>query len=84
MSDCKRRKGESFEQFFRRVKQGWKLSGKILQVRKIKVFVPKKSKNMRKERKVTHTKMQAKKAYLQKIGRLPQDDRNRGRGGRKR
>lgn len=79
MSDCKRRKGESFEQFFRRVKQSWKMSGKILQVRKVQVFTPKKSKNFRKNRKAAFVNMQAKKAYLQKTGKLPKDERGSGR-----
>ncbi|MBT4153627.1 MAG: hypothetical protein HOE53_03165 [Candidatus Magasanikbacteria bacterium] len=70
MSDVKRKKGESFEQFFRRVKQGWKLSGRILQVRKVKVFLPKKSKNVQKMSAVKKAAKQSKQAYLQKIGKM--------------
>ena len=75
MSDVKRKKGESFEQFFRRVKQGWRLSGKILQVRKIRVFIPKISKNVRKTNTVNRQKIQSKTAYLQKIGKMPKEEK---------
>ena len=74
VSDCKRKKGESFEQFFRRVKQGWKLSGKVLQVRKVQFFEEKKRKNVRQKLKVRGTHLAQRKAYLQKIGKLPKDE----------
>ncbi|PIT86866.1 MAG: hypothetical protein COU33_00795 [Candidatus Magasanikbacteria bacterium CG10_big_fil_rev_8_21_14_0_10_43_6] len=80
MSDIKRKKNESFEAFFRRVKQQWLRSGKILQVRKVKFFTKKKSKNEQRKQAVQHSKMVSKTKYLQKTGKLPpEDDRKHGR-----
>ena len=77
VSEIKRKKNESFEAFFRRVKQGWLKSGKILQAKKIKFFVPKKSKGVQKKHAVQSSKIQSKTRYLQKIGKLPPDDKKR-------
>lgn len=74
MSELKRKKGESFEGFMRRVKRQWKMSGKILQARKIQFFMPKKSKNVKRKQAVTKSAKASKTAYLQKIGRLPEED----------
>jgi ribosomal protein S21 len=77
VSDIKRKKNESFEAFFRRVKQQWLRSGKILQVRKVKFFTKKKSKNEQRKRAVGHSKIVSKTKYLQKTGKLPPDDDKR-------
>ncbi len=79
MSDVKRKKGESFEQFFRRVKQGWKLSGCILQVRKNQVFESKKSKNVQRNYAVTKAAKISKESYLQKIGKMARPEPRFGR-----
>ncbi len=74
MSEVKRKKGESFEAFIRRVKNQWRSSGRILQAKKIQYFVPKKSKNVQKTHAVSRAKKHSKTAYLRKIGRLQDTD----------
>lgn len=74
MSEIKRKKGESFEAFIRRVKRRWQQSGKILQARKIKYFEPGKSKNMQKRSTVSRLQKYSKIEYLRKVGRLPAEE----------
>ena len=74
MSEIKRKKGESFEAFIRRVKRRWQQSGKILQARKIRYFEPGKSKNMQKKSKVGLLQKYSKIEYLRKVGRLPAEE----------
>lgn len=74
VSELKRKKGESFEAFIRRVKNQQKMSGKILQAKKIQFFESKKSKNVKKNLTVKKLKDQQKTAYLQKTGRLPVEE----------
>ncbi|PIR74596.1 MAG: hypothetical protein COU35_01815 [Candidatus Magasanikbacteria bacterium CG10_big_fil_rev_8_21_14_0_10_47_10] len=74
MSEVKRKKNESFEAFFRRVKQQWMRSGKVLQVRKVQHFSKDKSKNVSRKQAVAYAKVQSKTAYLRKIGRLPEEE----------
>ena len=82
MSELKRKKGESFESFIRRVKQQWQRSGKLLQARKVQFFIPNQSKNMRRTSAVARAKMASKMNYLRKIGRLPAEEVPRGRNSR--
>ena len=85
MSDIKRKKNESFEGFFRRVKQEWIRSGKILQVRKIRFYTKKQSKNEQRKQAVQHSKIVSKTKYLQKTGKLPpDDDKRRSKKGKRR
>lgn len=74
VSEIKRKKNESFEAFFRRVKTQWQRSGKILQAKKIQFFTPKKSKNSRRKFTVGKVQMIAKTNYLRKIGKLPEEE----------
>jgi ribosomal protein S21 len=74
VSEIKRRKGESFDSFIRRVKQRWLQSGKILQARKVQFFEEKKSKNVRHDQKVDKIQRVAKREYLRKVGRLPAEE----------
>ena len=74
MSEIKRKKGESFEAFIRRVKRRWQQSGKLLQARKIQYFEPSKSKNMQKRSKVNSLQKYSKIEYLRKVGRLPAEE----------
>ncbi len=74
MSEVKRKKGESFEAFMRRVKRQWQQSGKILQVKKIQFHIPQKSKNVQRKYAIKKAKMVAKTNYLRKIGKLPADE----------
>ncbi len=74
MSELKRRKGESFEGFIRRVKRQWLRSGKLLQAKKIQFYSPKKSKNLQRKNTVKKAKLISKTNYLRKIGKLPPED----------
>lgn len=74
MSEIKRRKGESFESFIRRVKRRWLQSGKLLEARKVQFFTEKKSKNLRKKKKVEFLQKVSKTNYLRKTGRLPAEE----------
>ncbi|HYE59798.1 MAG TPA: 30S ribosomal protein S21 [Candidatus Kapabacteria bacterium] len=73
MSEVKRKKGESFEGFMRRVKRQWQQSGKILQVKKIQFFESPKSKNVKRKHAVARIRKTSKLNYLRKIGKLPPD-----------
>lgn len=74
MSEIKRKKGESFEAYIRRVKRRWMESGKLLQARKIQFFVPSKSKNLQKNQAVQRSQKVSKINYLRKIGKLPPEE----------
>lgn len=74
MSEVKRKKGESFEAFMRRTKKRWQQSGKLLQARKVQFYLPEKSKNLQKKKKVEYLQKVSKLNYLRKIGRLPAEE----------
>jgi len=74
VSEIKRKKGESFEGFMRRVKQQWQRSGKILQARKVQYFLPSKSKNVERKQAVSRAKLISKINYLKKVGKLPEEE----------
>lgn len=74
MSDIKRKKGESFEAFMRRVKRRWQQSGKLLQARKVQFHIPEKSKHLQKKKKVEFLQKVSKLNYLRKIGKLPPEE----------
>jgi ribosomal protein S21 len=81
VSEIKRRKGESFEAFLRRVKRRWQQSGKLLQARKIQYFEPAKNRNARRKSAIRRTEIVSKMEYLRKIGKLPEEEQfghNRG------
>jgi len=79
VSEVKRRKGESFEAFMRRVKRQWQSSGKLLQAKKVKYFEPGKSKNVKRKQAVSYAKSVSKTNYLRKVGKLPPEEERRGR-----
>ncbi len=74
MSEIKRKRGESFESFIRRVKRRWQQSGKLLQARKVRFYEDKKSKNLQKIKRVELLQRVSKLTYLRKIGRLPAEE----------
>ena len=80
MSEVKRRRGESFEGFMRRVKRQWQQSGRLLQIRKDQFFIQKKSKTVKREQAVVRVKKLAKREYLRKIGKLPEEEKDRRAG----
>ena len=78
MSELKRKKGESFEGFIRRVKRQWQKSGKLLQAKKIQFYIPKKSKNLERKYAIGKFKLISKLNYLRKIGKLPPEEEKFG------
>lgn len=74
MSELKRKRGESFEGFIRRVKRQWQRSGKLIQAKKIQFYTPKKSKNLQRMQSVAKAKQVSKENYLRKIGKLPAEE----------
>lgn len=74
VSEIKRKKNESFEAFFRRVKTQWQKSGKILQAKKIQYFMSKPSRNSRRNYAIDKAHMIAKTNYLRKMGRLSEEE----------
>lgn len=74
MSELKRKRGESFEGFVRRVKRQWQRSGKLIQAKKIQYYTPKKSKNLQNKKAVKKVKLASKETYLRKIGKLPLEE----------
>ncbi|HLD31314.1 MAG TPA: hypothetical protein VJB37_00230 [Patescibacteria group bacterium] len=75
MSEIKRRKGESFEAYMRRIKRRWQQSGKLLQARKVQFFNPNESKNVTRKNTVKRLQMVSKLNYLRKTGKLPKEDK---------
>ena len=73
MSEIKRKRGESFESFIRRVKRAGAVR-KLLQARKVQYFEDKKSKNLRSKKRVELLHKVSKTNYLRKIGRLPAEE----------
>ncbi len=71
MSEIKRKNGESFEGFMRRVKQQWLRSGKLLEVRKGQYFEAKPNKNQRHKETVARVKRTTQLKRLERAGKLP-------------
>jgi len=74
MSEVRRRKGESFEAFFRRTKRLTQRSGKLLQAKKNRFFARKPGKNVQHTSALARVEKTAKIEYLKKIGKLPPED----------
>lgn len=74
MSDIKRKKGESFDVFLRRVKRRWLMSGKNTEARKKQYFIPEPSRNERRKHAVKRSQLTVRTNYLKKIGRIKDDE----------
>lgn len=70
MSEIKRKKGESFDAYLRRVRRRWQQSGKLLQAKKVQFLVPKPSKVTKKRSALMRKRAAEKRAYLERIGKL--------------
>jgi len=77
--EAKRKKGESFEAFFRRWSRRVMQSGKVLNVRNGRFHEKKATKNKRKSSALRRLEMGAKRDYLIRTGKLKEDDRRRRR-----
>lgn len=80
MAEVKRKKGETFEALVRRFGKKVQQSGRLIQSRKIKYFEPKDNKRKTRETAARREKINQKREYLKKIGKLVDEPgRNRGR-----
>jgi len=83
MLEVKKKKGESFESLLRRFNRRIQQSGRLLSARKIRFYERPKNKNAKKSAALRCLKVSAKREYLDRIGKLPEDTRRgRGRGRR--
>ena len=73
MSEVKRRRGESFEAFWRRFSRKVMQSGRILEVKKGRHYTKKKNHNAQKKSALRRRELQADRDYLKKIGKLPEE-----------
>lgn len=73
MTQFKRKKGENFEAFLRRFNKGLKQSGRLYTAKSKKYLARKKTKREQKQYALTSLKIRAKKEYLRKIGKLPEE-----------
>lgn len=78
MVELKRKKGETFEAFFRRFTRTLQGSGRLRQARKIQYLTKAKSRPERRKTAQVRQKLQDKREYLQKLGRLPEEDMRKG------
>jgi len=77
--EVKRRKGESFESLLRRYSRRLQQSGNALEARKLRHYTAKPTKNMLKTSAVRRMEIQAKRAYLTRIGQLVEEPRGKRR-----
>jgi len=75
MTEFQRKKGENFEGFLRRFNKALKQSGRLYVARQKQHFSPKKNKRQNKNSALFSLKTRAKKEYLRKIGKLPEDSK---------
>ncbi|MBN1778788.1 MAG: 30S ribosomal protein S21 [Candidatus Buchananbacteria bacterium] len=73
MAEIKRKKGESFEGLIRRFNKKLQQSGLLIQSRKIRFYEKDKSRTRLKDAALRRMKIGAKREYLKKIGKLPED-----------
>lgn len=69
MVEVQRKKGESFESFYRRFQKRLFLSGKMLEARKSRFHKSKPTKRERKQSALRRQKISSKIDYLKKIGK---------------
>ena len=82
MVELKRKKGETFESFFRRFTRQLQRSGRLYQAKKIRFFEKPKSRTRQREAAVRRTGIRAKREYLRRIGKLPEEEFTKRRSGR--
>jgi len=77
MVEVKSRRGESFETMMRRFKQKIQLSGRVLQVKKIRFHVDKTSKAQNKKAALRRLELAEHYEELRKQGKLPEETRGK-------
>lgn len=79
MTDLHRKRGETFESFLRRFNRRLLQSGRLIQARKIRFFKTKKNRTQTKRQALRKKDLREKHEYLQKIGKLPEEDKHKKR-----
>jgi ribosomal protein S21 len=80
--EVKRKKGESFEAFFRRFSRRLQQSGKVLDVRGSRYFERAPNKNKNRGSALRRLEMGAKREYLLKTGKVKEEDLRTKKHGR--
>ena len=79
MTEVQRKKGESFESFLRRFNKVMVQSGKLIQARRVRFLRPKMNSNRTRVKALRRNLIVQKREYLQRIGKLPDNDSNKRR-----
>ncbi len=74
MFEVKRRKGESFEALMRRFQTRMRSSGKLLQAKKVRFYVPKPNRNKRRKNEVERKHRAGLYEYNLKVGNIKEGD----------
>jgi small subunit ribosomal protein S21 len=79
MVQVKRKKGETFESFLRRFNRRLMGSGQLIQARKIRYYKSPETKRARRVSTLRGKKIATKMAYLEKLGRVPEQKKRKRR-----
>ncbi|MBI4133292.1 hypothetical protein HY478_01630 [Candidatus Uhrbacteria bacterium] len=71
MSDVRRKKGESFESFYRRFQRRTQDSGKLIQAKRVRFHASAPTKSSQKQSALHRIEARKRFEYLAKIGKLP-------------
>ena len=77
MVELKRKKGETFESFLRRFNKRLQQSGRLYQARKVRFYTRPKSKTRVRAEANKRSEFRAKREYLKRIGKLPEEETRR-------
>lgn len=83
MVEIKRKKEETFESLLRRFNKKLQQSGKLLEVKEKRYYEKDINKNQRRVKALVRNKIRAKKEYLRKVGKLPEEENERFQKGKK-
>jgi ribosomal protein S21 len=73
MVELKRKKGETFESFFRRFTRQLQRSGRLYQAKKVRFFERTKSRTQQREAALRRNEIRGKHEYLRRTGKLPEE-----------
>ncbi len=79
VQEIKRKKEESFESLLRRFNRRLLQSGKLIESKEKRYHEKEANKNKRKESALVRNKLRAKREYLRKTGKLPEEFDEKGR-----
>ncbi|MFA7287075.1 MAG: hypothetical protein WC052_05430 [Patescibacteria group bacterium] len=79
MVELKRKKGESFDAFFRRFLRQLQRSGRMQQARKVRFLTHDKSKLETRKTALVRAERKSQYEYLKKVGKLTEEDERRSR-----